>query len=93
MASPENKATLNQFLSQYNTERACESQALQSLPERKLVIAGGFAEGNTVVCLSSVGRTDSQSLASTHEEVNTRIILHAVDADYLSKFWNRTGQY
>ena len=48
------------------------------------MIAGGFAEDKTVVCLSSVGRTESQFLASTHEEVNTRIILHAVDAD--SKF-------
>ena len=58
MALPGNKATLNQFLSQYITERACESQALQSRHERKLIIAGGFADGKTVVCLSSEGRTD-----------------------------------
>ena len=53
------------------------------------MIAGGFAEGKTAVCLDSVGRT-SQSLASTHEEVNTRIILHAVDAD--SKFTGDNGR-
>ena len=84
MSLPENKAALNQFLSQYITERACESQSLQSHHERKLVIVGGFAAGKYVVCLSSEGRTKSESLASTHEEAITRMILHAVDAD--SKF-------
>ena len=53
------------------------------------MIAGGFTEGKTAVCLGSVGRTP-QSLASTHEEVNTRIILHAVDAD--SKFTGDNGR-
>ncbi|MEW8119932.1 MAG: hypothetical protein AB2792_22450, partial [Candidatus Thiodiazotropha sp.] len=90
MALPENKAALNQFLSQYITERACESQALQSRHERNLVIAGGFADGKTVVCLSSEGRTESESLASTHEEADTRMILHAMDAD--SKFTDDDGR-
>ena len=81
MALPENMAALNQFLSQYITEKACESQALQSRHERKLVIAGGFADSKTVVCLSSEGRTESASLVSTHEEADKRMILHAMDAD------------
>ena len=81
MSLPENKAALNQFLSQYITEEACESQALQSRHERKLVIVGGFAAGKTVVCLSSKGRTKSESLVATHEEADTQMILHAVDAD------------
>ena len=80
MSLPENKAALNQFLSQYITERACESQALQSPHERTLLIVGGFMDGKTVVCLSSEGRTGSESLAFTHEETDTRMILHAVDA-------------
>ena len=86
----ENKAALNQFLSQYITERARESQALHSRHERKLVIIGGFADGKTVVCLSSEGRAELESLASTHEEADTRIILHAVDAD--SKFAGGDGR-
>ena len=57
MALPENKAALNQFISQYIKERACESQALQSRHERKLVIIGGFVDDKTVVCLSSEGKT------------------------------------
>ena len=52
------------------------------------MIAGGFTEGKTVVCLSSEGKTES--LASTHEEVNTRIIWHAVDTD--SKFTGDNGR-
>ena len=89
MSLPENKAELNQFRSQYITERACESQALRSCHEKMLVI-GGFAEGKTVVCLSSEGRTESDSLASTHEEADTRMILHALDAD--SKFTGDDGK-
>ena len=81
MSLPENKAALNQFISQYIKERACESQALQSHHERKLVIVGGFVDDKTVVCLSSAGKTKSESLASTREEADTRMNLHAVDAD------------
>lgn len=38
-----------------------------------LVIAGGFADGKNVVCLSSEGRTESGSLAPTHEVAETRM--------------------
>ena len=56
MSLPENKAALNQFLSQYITERAGESQALQSHHERKLLIVGGFVDGTLVfVCLQKEG--------------------------------------
>ena len=34
-----------------------------------------------LVCLSSEGTTESESLASTHEEADARMILHAMDAD------------
>ena len=51
---------------------------------------GGFADGNTTVCLSSEGRTESESIASTHEEVDSRMILHAVDAD--TKFTGDDGR-
>ena len=78
---PENQAALNKFFSQYITKGACESQVLQSRYERKLLIVGGFADGKTVVCLSSKGRTKSESLVSTHKEADTQMILHAVDAD------------
>ena len=36
MALSENKESLNQFLCQYVIEKACETQMLQSQPERKL---------------------------------------------------------
>ena len=54
------------------------------------MIAGGFAEGKTVLCLSSEGRTESESLAYTHEEADTRMISYAMNAD--SKFTGDDGR-
>ena len=44
----------------------------------------------TVECVSSEGRTESEPLTSTHEEADTRIILHAIGAD--SKFTDDDGR-
>ena len=43
------------------------------------MIARGFVDGKTVVCLSSERRTESESLASTRGEADAGMILHAAD--------------
>ncbi|MES9882793.1 MAG: hypothetical protein ABW185_18145 [Sedimenticola sp.] len=68
--SPENKANLAVFLS----NELMSSQLPQS---REIVTAGGFSEIDAAK--SSTGR-DVNHLKADHEEADTRIILHAIDA-------------
>lgn len=63
---------------------------LQSQPERKLFLAGGFSEGKTTMSLSSQGSVEADNLACTHEEADTRMLLHAMDADL--KFQDTDGR-
>ena len=67
MDLPENKRSLTLFLS---------NQLIKCTPEigSDLVISGGFSEADRVV---SCAGHDVTSLCATHEEADTRIILHA----------------
>jgi hypothetical protein len=70
---PENKRDLVDFLSKYLIE-ICQS----TLPENQLLItAGGFHDIEKAE--ASHGQL-SESLHSNHEEADTRLVLHAVDA-------------
>jgi hypothetical protein len=66
----ENKVNLIQFLRDQVLLRA------QSLPDHQEVVVSG---GDKFPAASSIGR-DVEHLNSTHEEADTKIILHAVDA-------------
>jgi len=70
LAMPENKADLAAFLSiQLSTA---------TYGDVDLIVAGGFVEED--MALSTAG-TDVSTLAATHEEADTRIIVHASQTD------------
>jgi len=70
---PENKSDLEDFLSNQLIQ-----QSRNVLTDGQIVVtAGGYAESTHAE--SSCGRV-AESLKSTHEEADTRLILHALDA-------------
>ena len=70
LALPENKADLARFLSE---------ELLRQAPEDKeIVTAGGFI--NELLARSSKYYTDTLSLSADHEEADTRLALHAINA-------------
>jgi len=68
----DNKADLAHFLS----EELCS----QAPKDKEIVVAGGFREELEVK--SSKGTTDLTPLKSTHEEADTRLVLHAVHSQF-----------
>ena len=68
---PENKANLAQFLSEQLMLRS------KTLPGYEVVVSGGFLDTKSV---QTSAPRDVSSLSSTHEEADTRIILHAAEA-------------
>ncbi len=66
MASTDNKADLGRFLS--------ESLTSQAPNDKDIIVAGGFLDEQDA--RSSKG-SDVDSLRSTHEEADTRLVLHA----------------
>ena len=77
LAHPANKAALAVFLSQYVCEHA--GQHLQ--PHQKLNLAGGFQNGETTKCVTSQSTQHVAELFCTHEEADTRMLLHVNHAD------------
>ena len=70
----ENKAALGQFGTTYRTEKVQDY-----LPKGKsVVVAGGLSDGKKVVVINNLGTTEDKELASTNEEADTKIILHAI---------------
>jgi hypothetical protein len=70
IALPENKADLARFLSE---------ELLAHAPgDTEIVVAGGFDDEREI--RSSRGNTDLTPLKATHEEADTRIILHVIDS-------------
>ncbi len=67
---PDNKANLNEILSEHILPKAKDT-----LQNCQLVTSGGFADETTVK--SSRDSDVHQLLQSTHEEADTRVILHA----------------
>lgn len=71
LALPENKSNLAEFLSDELIRQAV------SFGSCELITAGGFTDTDTAK--SSIGR-DMCKLKASHEEADTRMILHAIDA-------------
>ena len=73
LRSGQNKMALIYFLSKYIEEKAPER-----IPqERTLVIAGGYLNGEIVREIDDQGGRNLDKLFSTHEEADTKMILHA----------------
>ena len=79
--SPANKAALAVFLSEYASRHAPQHCQISSYPERRLYLAGGFKDGLLTRCVTSTGTQDVPRLFSSHEEADTRLLLHAWDAN------------
>jgi hypothetical protein len=73
LSNPKNKANLAAFIS-----KSWQESAMSSLDAgRILVLAGGFSTGKKVVLVRDGSLQEIQSLASIHEEADTRLLLHA----------------
>lgn len=71
MALEENKADLAQLLSNHLIEHSLDDEPV-------VVVSGGFAEATTVK--SSDPNLEVSSLSADHEEADTRLILHCIQA-------------
>ena len=75
--NPQNKINLCDFLS----SPLCKIGQERLMQGKRLVIAGGFTDGERVVEITHARPTeDIDALYSNHEEADTRIILHAAYA-------------
>ena len=72
MACPENKAEYANFLS--------TQLKLKAPYEKEIVTSGGFMDELEV--WSSKDTTNTSQLSSTHEEADTRMIIHAINSNY-----------
>src|SRR3989442_774798 len=68
----DNKADLAHFMS----EKLCS----QAPKDKEIVVVGGFRDELEVK--SSKGTTDLSYLKSTHEEADTRLVLHAIHSQF-----------
>lgn len=50
---------------------------------KEVVISGAYADGTRVVTITSDGAKDEPGVAVSHEEADTRIVLHMIKADEL----------
>ena len=73
------------FLSEYVVSHA--SQWLAAHPACTLLVIGSFSDGELVKSISSRDAEENRDFASTQEEADTRMVLHAVfaDADFGSR--------
>ena len=75
--NPQNKINLCDFLS----SSLCKIGQERLMQGKRLVIAGGFTDGERVVEITRARPTeDIDALKSNHEEADTRMILHAAYA-------------
>jgi hypothetical protein len=73
-------------LERYSLDTVCQNTVHAQLcgyPGQSLYLAGLFSNPETVKMLNQNGMLDCSCLASTQEEVDTRIILHALYSDKL----------
>lgn len=74
MRTSANKTALATFLSEYLI--AVKDDLLEE--GHTLILAGGFADGEIVKAVKMDSVSDLPNLASTHEEADTRLVLHAI---------------
>jgi hypothetical protein len=67
LALGDNKADLTRFLSE---------ELIAQAPQKPVIVSGGFNEEEEVQCSNS--KVDVEALQSTHEEADTRFVLHAI---------------
>ena len=72
LSLPDNKANLAHFLS--------EELCIQAPDDKEIVVSGGFRDELAV--RSSKTNTDLAQLKATHEEADTRLVLHAVHSQF-----------
>lgn len=77
---PLNKQSLVNFLCEYVVCHA-SSQWLEAHTTCTLLVVGGFVNGEVVKLISSRGVEEDRHFASTQEEADTRMLLHAGFAD------------
>jgi hypothetical protein len=78
------------FLGDYIAKRIRQNSSLQE--GQSLYLAGLFSNPETVKMLNQNGMSDCSCLASTQEEADTRIILHALYSDKLYQENNVQGR-
>ena len=81
ISSGENKQSLIRFIGDYIVKHINQNSSLQE--GQSLYLAGLFSNPETVKMLNQNGMLDCSCLASTQEEADTRIILHALYSDKL----------
>lgn len=81
MAHPANKMALTDFLCCYMKEHVPATEAMMSNPQRRLLLAGGFSDGEITCCITKDGATDVSELSSSQEEADSRMLLHAWHAN------------
>jgi hypothetical protein len=85
-----NHKSLIRFLGDYIVKHINQNSSLQE--GLSLYLAGLFSNPETVKMLNQNGVLDCSCLASTQEEVDTRIILHALYSDTLYQENNVQGR-
>jgi hypothetical protein len=78
------------FLGDYIVKHISQNSSLQE--GQSLYLAGLFSNAETVKMLNQNGMLDCSCLASTQEEADTRIILHALHSDKLYQENNVQGR-
>ena len=73
IGNPQNKINMCDFL----TSEICKIGKEKLAANKKLIIAGGYKEGERVVCVSREVCEDLEDLSSDQEEADTRLLLHA----------------
>lgn len=89
---PENKASLANFISEYVATHGPKHHMLANYEKRKILMAGGYIDGQIVKSISSSGALDVEELFSTQEEADTRILLHAMSSDAKFKTSGQQGR-
>ena len=82
LGSMENKQALAQFLSHYLIDNSVT--CFSSDPElsgKRLFVSGGFEKRELAQCASLFGVQEVEELEAIHEEADTRMIFHLVEAD------------
>lgn len=59
------------------TNEICKIGKDKLAANKKVIIAGGYKEGERVVCVSREVCEDLEDLSSDQEEADTRLLLHA----------------
>ena len=82
---PSNKQSPQNFLCEYVVNHA--SHWLETHTTCTLLVVGGFADGEVMKSISSRGIKEERRFASTQEEADTRMFLHAgfADADFAAR--------